>query len=147
MFKSKWMQIATKIIGITVGGFIGFNLSFLLAAFIIRLVSPNMGMGGNVWGRNLFIVVIYALFFGVKSLKIPTWIKATVFTMPTMSTLILIGIFGYQLSLPVVMALGTVYSLLVTFILWRLKWDWTYFYALAYVSVLAAYVIMAGIDI
>lgn len=134
-------------LGISVGSFIGFNIAFMLAAFITLTISRFTGPIGYSLGRIIFLIVIYLIFFIVYKLKIPTWIKATVFSMPMMSTLILIGVYGYGLSLPIIIGLDTVLVSFVGYALYRYKWDWTYFYALSFVSVCAAYVILAGIDI
>lgn len=147
MKKSKWRPVALKILGISLGGFVGFNLSFLIAALIIMTLGPKGGMGGSVLGQTTFMVVIYLLFFGVNILRIPTWIKATVFTMPTMSTLVMIGVVGYSLGTIVVLTIGALYvGCVAAYILYR-KWDWTYRYALAYVTLMALYVILAGVEI
>ena len=141
------MKKFLMILGISIGSFIGFNIAFMLAAFITLTVSRIIGPIGYSMGRLVFIVVIYLIFFGVKRLKIPTWIKATVFSMPMISTLILIGVYGYQLSLIIVLGIGLLFILCVAYYLYRNRWDWTYYYALSFVSVCAAYAILARIDI
>lgn len=134
-------------LGISVGSFIGFNIAFMLAAVITLGIARITGPIGYSLGRVVFLIIIYLLFFGVKKLKIPTWIKATVFSMPMISTLILIGVYGYGLSTPIIIGLGTGFVAFVGYYLYRNKWDWTYLYALSFVSICAAYVILTGIDI
>ena len=145
--KSPWMKKLLIMLGISVGSFIGFNVAFMLAAVITLGIGRISGPIGYSLGRFVFLIVIYLIFFGVYKLKIPTWIKATVFSMPMISTLILIGVYGYGLSMPIIIGLGTAFVSFVGYSLYRYKWDWTYFYALSFVSVCAAYVIIAGIDI
>lgn len=145
--KSPWMKKLLIMLGISVGSFIGFNIAFMLAAVITLGIGRISGSIGYSLGRFVFLIVIYLKFFGVKQLKIPTWIKATVFSMPMISTLILIGVYGYGLSMPIIIGLGTAFVSFVGYSLYRYKWDWTYFYALSFVSVCAAYVIITGIDI
>lgn len=145
--KSPWMKKLLIMLGISVGSFIGFNVAFMLAAVITLGIGRFSGPIGYSLGRFVFIIVIYLIFFGVKQLKIPTWIKATVFSMPMISTLILIGVYGYGLSMSIILGIGFIFVISVAYYLYRNKWDWTYFYALSFVSICAAYVIIAGIDI
>ncbi len=145
--KNQWTKKILIMIGISVGSFIGFNIAFILAAFITLSIAQITGQIGYTVGRFVFLIIIYLIFFGVKRLHIPDWIKASVFSMPIISTLILIGVYGYGLSSYIVIGLGLLFTLSVTYFLYRNKWDWTYYYALSFVSICAAYVIIAGIDI
>ena len=145
--KNQWTKKILIMIGISVGSFIGFNIAFILAAFITLSIAQITGQIGYTVGRFVFLIIIYLVFFGVKRLHIPDWIKASVFSMPIISTLILIGVYGYGLSSYIVIGLGLLFTLSVTYFLYRNKWDWTYFYALSFVSICAADVIIAGIDI
>lgn len=145
--KNQWTKKILIMIGISVGSFIGFNIAFILAAFITLSIAQITGQIGYTVGRFVFLIIIYLVFFGVKRLHIPDWIKASVFSMPIISTLILIGVYGYGLSSYIVIGLGLLFTLSVTYFLYRNKWDWTYYYALSFVSICAAYVIIAGIDI
>lgn len=144
---NQWMKKILIMLGISVGSFIGFNISFMLAAFIILTIGRITGPTGFGLGQIVYLIVIYLIFFGVKKLKIPTWIKATIFSMPMISTLILIGVYGHGLSTPIILGIGLMFILSVAYYLYRNKWDWTYFYALTFVSVCAAYVIIAGVEI
>lgn len=145
--KNPWMKKVLIMLGISVGSFIGFNVAFMLAAVITLAIGRISGPIGYSLGRFVFLIVIYLIFFGAQKLKIPTWIKATVFSMPMISTLILIGVYGYGLSLPIIIGIRAGFVAFVGYYLYRYKWDWTYFYALSFVSVCAAYVMIAGIEI
>lgn len=145
--KNDWTKKLLIMIGITIGAYIGFNLTFMLAAFITLSVGSLTGTFGYTIGRMIFIVVIYLIFAITKQLKIPVWIKATIFTMPMISTLILIGIYGYELDQWIVLGIGALFVSGVVYYLYRNKWDWTYYYALGFVTACATYVIIAGIDI
>lgn len=145
--KNSFVKKLLIMLGISVGSFIGFNVAFMLAALITLSIARITGPIGYSLGRIVFLIVIYLIFFGVKRLKIPTWIKATVFSMPMISTLVLIGVYGYGLSVYIVLGLGLGFIVLVSYYLYHNRWDWTYFYALSFVSICAAYVIIAGIDI
>lgn len=145
--KNSFIKKLLIMLGISVGSFIGFNVAFMLAALITLSIARITGPIGYSLGRIVFLIVIYLIFFGVKRLKIPTWIKATVFSMPMISTLVLIGVYGYGLSVYIVLGLGLGFIVLVSYYLYHNRWDWTYFYAFSFVSICAAYVIIAGIDI
>jgi len=145
--KNDWTKKLLIIIGITIGAYIGFNLSFMLAAIITLTVGKLTGPLGFTIGRLIFLVIIYLIFAISKQLKIPVWIKATIFTMPMISTLILIGVYFYGLDQWIILSIGALFVIGVTYYLWRNKWDWTYYYALGFVTACAAYVIIAGIDI
>jgi len=142
-----WVNKVFIMIGISVGSFIGFNVSFMLAAWITLALAQFIGPLGFSIGRLIYLVLIYIVFYVVKTLKIPTWIKAIVFSMPMISSLILIGVYGYGLSTPIIIGLCTAFVSFWAFYLWKSKWDWTYLYALTFVSTCAAYVFIAGIDI
>lgn len=145
--KNDWTKKLLIIIGITIGAFIGFNLSFMLAAVITLTVGRLTGPLGFTIGRFIYLAVIYLIFVITNQSKIPVWIKATIFTMPMISTLILIGVYGYGFEQWIVLGLGALFVSGVFYYLYRNKWDWTYYYALGFVTACAAYVIIAGIDI
>lgn len=147
MMLSQWIKKILIMLGISVGSFIGFNVAFLLAAFMTLLVARFIGPIGHSIGRFIYLILVYTFFFIAKPLRTPTWFKAILFTIPIMSTLILIGVYGYGLSTPIILAIGAGFVGCWLYYMWLNKWDWTYFYAISFVSVCAAYVMIAGVDI
>ena len=145
--KNPWVKKILIMLAISIVSFIGFNLAFMLAAVITLGIARFTGPNSYTIGRLIYLVVIYLIFFLVKGLKIPTWIKACIFSLPVVSTLVLIGVYGYGLAMPIIFGIGLVYIAAVAYYLYRTKSDWTYYYALSFVSICIAYVMLAGIDI
>lgn len=75
------------------GGFILFNGAFLLAALVI---NSTAGLIGRELASLLFLLLILFIFGGIAISKFNDTIKATFFTMPLMTILVLIGIWLYD---------------------------------------------------
>lgn len=144
---NQYIKTILMIIGISVGSFIGFNVAFIFAAFITLLITRFTGEIGFSFGRIIYLILIYGLFFLTKPLRTPNWFKAILFSMPIMSTLILIGLCGYGLPVPLILFMGGLFVGAWGFYLWKHQWNWTFTYALIFVSVCASYVLFAGIEI
>ena len=144
---NQWIKKILTLIGISVGSFIGFNVAFLLATLITLLIVRFIDPIEHSIGRIIYLFLVYTLFFITKSLRTLTWFKVILFSIPMMSTLILIGVYGYGLSTLLFLEIGAIFVGFWIYFMWLNKNDGAYFYALPFVSVCVAYVMIAGINI
>lgn len=137
---------------IIVGGFVLFNLAFMLAAALVLGLNALLRLGLNaqpptVYSLLVFIVLLMVGTYFVFRSQWDDLIKATFLTMPLMSLFVVLGVALYQLPQFVLFALGAgiVGALCVTFYL--RKMPWLYYFAVAYVAALALWIVLAGIEI
>lgn len=155
MFDKIENQVIKKLICaaiIMVGGFVLFNLAFMLAAALVLGLNLLLRLGLNVqpptiYGLLIFIVLLLLASYFVFRSQWDDLIKATFLTMPLMSVLIVLGVALYQQPQAVPIGIGAVIvgALCGTFYL--RKMPWMYYFATAYVAALALWIVLAGIDI
>lgn len=150
-----WQKNLLSVVVIMAGGFILFNLAFILAAVInqaFRIAAGLLGvnqseaMNPMLWKYVYAIVILVLSWFVLKS-KLNTLVKATYLTMPLMVLLILAGILLYQQPQWVPMSVGAVIVLAVILYLFKRKLSWQYYIATVYTAALALYIVLAGIEI
>lgn len=126
------------------GGFILFNGAFMLAALVI---NSTAGLFGRELGSLLFLGLILLIFGGVAISKFNDTIKATFFTMPLMTILVMIGIWFYQRPLWVPIGVSALVLSLATGFVYFKKLGWQYYFAIVYVAVLGLYIVLMGVEI
>lgn len=146
-----WHKNALSILVIIFGGFILFNLAFLLAFLVINTTMKIMGTPQNSaphfisWA--IYLMLILLISFLVFKSKMNTLFKATYLTMPLMIIQVLIGIRFYQQSNFFVAAVGALFIGLVVLFLYKKKMPWQYYFATLYVAVLGICIIVFNIQI
>lgn len=139
------------ILVIVIGGFILFNLAFLLAALVINATNRFMLMtqseASPVAGRILYLLLICLISWSVFRSRLKDIIKATFFTMPQMVILVMVGINLHQQSKWLIIGTGAVIIFAVLFYLYKKKLSWLYFFSVFYVSVLALCVMLFNVPI
>lgn len=144
-----WVKPALSMVCITAGGFILFNVAFMLAALVMRTLAYIDGTQGipPAYGRIIFVILIFVISWFIFRSKLNDLIKATYLTMPLMVTLVMIGIYSFQLSQWVVYILGGIVVAAVLYYIYKKKLSWLYNFATAYVVAVALFVMIAGIEI
>jgi len=108
-----------SVLVIVVGGFILFNLAFLLAAFVINATMSVLGMAQNesppIVGRVLYLLLIILISWFVFRSRLNDIIKATFFTTPLMIIFAMVGISLYQQSKWLIAGIGSVIAGTVLF--------------------------------
>lgn len=120
-----WLKNILSCLVISTGGFVLFNLAFLLAAFVIKTTMYVMEISENeappVISKAIFLFLVLLISWIILKSRFHTLIKATFLTMPLMVTLIFAGIQFYQQSIWVIIGIGTVIIGLILFYLTRIN--------------------------
>lgn len=149
MKNKAWVKPVLSMLCIVVVGFILFNVAFMLAALVLGTLANLDGTQGvpPAYGRFIFVILIFAISWFVFRSKLNVLVKATYLTMPLMVTLVMIGIFSYQLSQFVVYILGGIVVAAVLYYIYKKKLSWLYTFATLYVTLVALLVMVLGIEI
>jgi len=136
---------------IIIGGFILFNIAFLLAALVINATMRVLGMAQHeapsMVGRVLFLILIILSSWFVFRSKLKDLIKATFLTMPLMVVLVMAGISLYQQAKWMVAGTGAVIIFAVLYYLYKKKLSWLYYFSTLYVAVVALCVMLFNVEI
>lgn len=136
---------------IVIGGFILFNLAFLLAALVINASINILGVTENavphVVGRVLFLLIVCVISLLVFHSRLNDILKATYLTMPLMVALVIIGLSLYQQPKWLVVGIGVGIICAVIFYLHKKKLSWLYFFSVFYVSVVTLCIMLFNIQI
>ena len=146
-----WQKNILSALVIIAGGFILFNLAFILAALVINATISVLGMPQNeaphIIGRVVYLLLIFLISWFVFRSRLNDTIKATFLTMPLMVILALIGIGLYQQSKWIITGIGALIICMVILYLHKKKLSWLYYFSAFYVSALALYILLSGMDI
>lgn len=138
------------------GGFILFNVAFMLFALVVNLTISLTGSDPRsappILSRLLGFLAIGGLTWlgmkiDLKSNEIKHTLRATLITMPLMAVLILIGVLLNEQAQWIILLAGAVVIVPSLYAVWKHKLPWMYSFAIIYVSVLALYVMWSGMDI
>jgi len=140
---------------IVAGGFVLFNLAFMLAAVTMhacRLAVTVIGGNrvedmGPMWWKYVYAGLILLISFFIFRSKFIPLTKATYLTMPLMVVLVLIGIQFYQQPQWVPILIGAVIISAMISCFYIIKLSWHYHFATLYTAALALFIILSGIDI
>lgn len=145
-----WQKNLLSAFVIMAGGFLLFNVAFLIFAFITNAAMGALGMPENAGPpsalRALAVTVILMIALAVFRSKLNDTIKATFLTMPLMTILVLVGMSFYTKTFLVVLISAAVIGGLIYY-LHQKKLPWVYYFATIYVAVLGLYVMLAGVEI
>lgn len=141
---------------IMVGGFILFNLAFVVFALIVNLSISILGLGAQsappVIARILGVIVLAVItWLGLKiKLKNEVFnhtLKATIITMPLMVIMVSIGITLYQQAQWIIILAGALIIIPALYYVWKKNYPWMYAFAIVYVALLALFIMFSGMDI
>lgn len=144
-----WVKPALSMVCIIVGGFILFNVAFMLVALVMKALAYMDGAQGMppAYGRIIVVLLIFVISWFIFRSKLNDLIKATYLTMPLMVILVMIGIYSFQLSQLVVYVLGGIVVAALLYYIYKKKLSWLYYFATAYVVAVALFVMITGIEI
>lgn len=136
---------------IVVGGFILFNIAFLLAALIFNGMNTLLGLEEHakpsIIGIMLYTVIILTATVLVFISKLNDVTKATFLTMPLMVALIGQGILLYQQPKAIPIAIATITILTLLSLFYKYKKTWEYSFACIYVGIVLIATIALNIEI
>lgn len=147
-----WQKNVLSALIIAVGGFVLWNIAFMLAALVMRVYMMIMGQfgapgGAMLWKYVLLVIVLLISFFFLRAKQLKVLIKATFLTMPLMVVLILIGIQFWEQPKWVPITSGGVIVLIVLFYLYKKKLTWPYYFATIFTATTALFVVLADVQI
>lgn len=146
-----WQKNILSMVVVVVGGFILFNLAFILTALVVRATMLVMKVPENMpppyIGRYITVVLILIMSYMVFRSRLNDTIKATFLTMPLMVILVMIGLSLYGQAQWIIYAVGAVVTFAVIFYLYKKKLSWLYYFSTLYVAVLGLYIMISGMDI
>lgn len=139
---------------IVIGGFLLFNLAFVLAALVINVTARIFNMAHitqmkNPYGigRIIYLIVIWLLSWLVLKSKLKDIIKATFLIMPLMVSLVMIGISLYEQSHWMIFGVSTLVISSVLIYLYMKKLPWLYFFSTFYVAILGLCIMIFNLQI
>lgn len=146
-----WLKNIISMVIVAVGGFILFNLAFILMARLTNvadlLFQRPQNLAPSLIARSIFLILLLAASWFVFRSKWSDTLKAAYMTLPLIVTLVMIGMTLHPQPDLVVLGAGALVITGVLFWLIRKKLPWIYYFALGYVAALALYVQLARIDI
>ncbi len=150
-----WQKNILSALVIMVGGFILFNVAFMLAflvntayGFAIRSFvdgTENANFVHSLW-HYIFIIIVLVISWFVLRSKLNDLAKATYLTMPVAVVLTEVGLQLFEMQ-ALVWVVGAAIVLAVLFYLYKTKRSWMYYFATLYAAAVMAIVVLAGIEI
>lgn len=151
MKPKSWQKDLLSMLVIAGGGFILFNLAFMLAAIVIngtsRLIDSSPEAPPSIVGLGIYLILIVLLSWFVFRSKLNDLAKATFLTVPLMVVLMMVGVQFNLQSKWMIAAIGVVIVGAVLLFLLKKKLSWLYYFATLYVTLLALYVMFSGMEI
>lgn len=147
----KSLKNLMSILVIVLGGFVLFNLAFILAALFIngamRIVGTTNSPLPHFFSRVLYLVVIFLISLGVFKSKANTLVKATYLTMPLMIILVFLGMVLYGQPILLIIAICGLIISMVLLYLYKKNLSWHYYFATLYVAILGLCIMIFNIQI
>lgn len=136
---------------IVIGGFILFNLAFLLAFLVIKSSMIVLGVAENapppMLSRALYLILVCLMSWFIFRSRLNKLLKATYLTMPLMVILVVTGISFYGQSKWLIAGVGAVIIFAVLYYLYKKKLSWQYFFAVFYVCAVALWNMIFDVQI
>jgi cation transport ATPase len=136
---------------IVIGGFILFNLAFLLAFLVIKSTMGILGVAENapppMVSRALYLTLVCLMSWFVFRSRLNRLLKATYLTMPLMVMLVVTGISLYGQSKWLIAGVGAAIIFTVLYYFYKKKLSWQYFFAVFYVSLVALWNMIFDVQI
>jgi len=140
-----------SLLAVAAGGFILFNLAFILAAFVINATMSVLGTAQNeappVVGRVLYLLLIFLISWFVFRSRLNEIIKAAFLAMLLMVIIVMAGLSLYQQSKWIAIGIGAVIICAVLSYLHKKKLSWLYYFSAFYVAILGLCVMLFNIQI
>ena len=140
-----------SILVIIAGGFVLFNVAFLLYALVINstmsVLKITQKEAPPIIGRLLYLFIIFLISWFVFRSRLNDLIKAVFLTMPLMVTFIIMGIILYEKSKWIIIGIGAVIVFGILSFLYKKKLSWLYYFSTFYVVFLGLYVMMFNVQI
>ncbi len=145
MSNRKNLKILSEMLGMMMGGFILFNIAFILAFGVHTLVSITFIRQIVPWHYG-YIFIIGVLSWFVLKRNLNPFLKATYLTLPLMVGLVEIGLNFY--SHPIwVAVISLIFMSGALFLIIKKKLPWQFYFSVFYVSILGIVIMVFNIQI
>lgn len=150
-----WQKNVLSALVIAVGGFILFNVAFLLAVLIQQLCSlivrslsggDDFAVNPIYWGYVYILIILVISWFIFRS-NLNTLVKATYLPMPLIVLLVFTGIRFYERPVWVPIGIGTMLVGAVLLFLYKKKLPWQYYFSTLFTGAVALSIVLFGIEI
>jgi hypothetical protein len=149
------ISIIVSLLTIMLGGFVLFNLAFILLALLVNGFEVFADSAGEVSREMLqlasYVAIAIAIAVAAKFLLTKEQLKhtllASMFALLLMVVLVMIGIALYKQSDIIILLAGGVVIIPTLILLFMKKANWTYIFATVYASSLGILVMLFNIEI
>jgi hypothetical protein len=149
------ISIIVSLLTIMLGGFVLFNLAFILLALLVNGFEVFADSAGEVSREMLqlasYVAIAIAIAVAAKFLLTKEQLKhtllASMFALLIMVVLVMIGIALYKQSDIIILLAGGVVIIPTLILLFMKKANWTYIFATVYASSLGILVMLFNIEI
>jgi len=146
-----WHKNVLSAVAIVIGGFILFNIAFILASLVIKATINIMRLPLDS-APPFISIVVFALLIAIISYyifksKLNTIVKAAYFTLPLMVVQLSLGIVLYQQSKLLIAVIGALIIAALLMYFYKKKLSWQYYFATLYVAVLGLIIMAFNIQI
>jgi hypothetical protein len=149
------ISIIVSLLTIMLGGFVLFNLAFILLALLVNGFEVFADSAGEVSREMLqlasYVAIAIAIAVAAKFLLTKEQLKhtllASMFALLIMVVLVMIGIALYKQSDIIILLAGGVVIIPILILLFMKKANWTYIFATVYASSLGILVMLFNIEI
>ncbi|MDV3429330.1 MAG: hypothetical protein LIR50_20275 [Bacillota bacterium] len=146
-----YQKNALSVLAVAAGGFILFNLAFILAAIVINGSMRVLGISENAAPpatyRVLYLLLIFLISWLVFRSRLNEIIKASFLAMLLMVLIVMEGLSLYQYSKWITIGIGAVIISTVLFYIHKKKLTRLYYFSAFYVAVLGLCVMIFNIQI
>jgi hypothetical protein len=149
MVRKPWQKALLSMVTIVAGGFVLFNLSFLLAVLVTYAIKAVSGGVAEVepYALGVYFVLLGILSWFIFRSKLNDLLKALYLTMPLMTVLVGVGIALNAQPKWIRLAAGAVAVFAVLAYLVKRKLSWMYVFAAVFVGVMGLIIVLANIQI
>ena len=149
MVRKPWQKALLSMVTIVAGGFVLFNLSFLLAVLVTYAIKAVSGGVAEVepYALGVYFVLLGILSWFIFRSKLNDLLKALYLTMPLMTVLVGVGIALNAQPKWIRLAAGAVAVFAVLAYLFKRKLSWMYVFAAVFVGVMGLIIVLANIQI
>lgn len=145
MNNHKSLRVLSEMLAMMMGGFILFNIAFILAFGVHTLVNITFIRQMVPW-HHVYIFIIGVLSWFVLKCNLNPFLKATFLTLPLMVGLVEIALNFYQYPIWVAV-ISSIFMMSALFVINKKKLPWQFYFSVFYVAILGIIIMAFNIQI
>lgn len=139
------LKVLSEMLAMMMGGFVLFNIAFILAFGVHTLVSITFMRQMLSW-HYIYIIFIGILSWFILKLNLNPFLKATYLTLPLMVMLVEIGLNLYEYPFWVAV-ISFIFMSGTLFVIMKKKLPWQFYFSVFYVAILGIVIMVFNIQI